>query len=103
MRYPHVEPIERFTGDVIDSLPTRHGGLNALLAPKPLKLLQENALIEATENRCRALLAQAAVNDTASIAMSVDRLSHITPEGKPYFQRILRAYAETTARKIESW
>lgn len=90
---------ERFTGDVLDALPGRHG----LIVPRPLKLLQENALIEASENRCRALLAQAAVNDTASIAMSVDRLSHIAPEGKEYYQRLLRAYAESTARRIERW
>lgn len=102
MKNLYADYTETFTGDVIDAIPTRRG-INALLAPRPLKLLQENALIEASENRCRALLAQTAMNDAGSLAMAVDRLSHVAPEGRVYYQRILRAYAETTARKIERW
>lgn len=103
MKCPNIESVvEAFSGDVIDTIPTKRG-INSLLAPRSLKLLQENALIEASENRCRALLAQSAINDTASIAMAVDRLSCVAPEGRPYYQRILRAYAETTAHKIERW
>lgn len=93
---------ETFTGDVIDSISARHG-FNTLLASRQLKLLREEALVEASENRCRALLAQSAINDTASIAMAVERLSIAVPEGKYYYQRILKAYAEMTAHNIERW
>lgn len=85
-----------FTRDVVDATPTKR-------ASRSLKLLQENALIKASEDRCRALLAQTAINDVASIAMVIDRLSCIAPEGRPYYQRILKAYAETAAHKIERW
>ena len=93
---------ETFTGDVIDTFSAGRG-FNTLLASRQLKLLQEDALIEASKNRCRALLAQSAINDTASLAMTVDRLSLVAPEGKYYYQRILKAYAETTAHNIERW
>jgi hypothetical protein len=49
------------------------------------------------------MLAQSAINDTASIAMSVDRLASLAPSGKPYYQRILSAYADTATRTIERW
>ena len=63
----------------------------------------ENALLTASENRCRALLAQSAINDSASLAMSVDRLSHVAPLGKPYYHKILAAYADNAAKTIERW
>jgi len=103
MRTPHIDyATERFTGDVIDTIPTKRG-INALLAPRSLKLLQENALLTASENRCRALLANSAMNDAASLAMSVDRLSHVAPSGKLYYQKILAAYADNAAKTIERW
>lgn len=103
MKSPNVESVvEIFSGDVVDAIPTRRS-LNTLLAPRSLKLLQENALLTASENRCRALLAQSAINDTASLAMSVDRLSHVAPLGKPYYQKILAAYADNAAKMIERW
>ena len=102
-KYPNVESVvEAFSGDVVDTFPTRRG-LNSLLAPKSLKLLQESALLTASENRCRALLTQSAINDTATISMSVDRLSHVAPLGKPYYQKILLAYANAVTRTIERW
>lgn len=62
-KYPNVESVvEAFSGDVVDTFPTRRG-LNSLLAPKSLKLLQESALLTASENRCRALLTQSTNND----------------------------------------
>ncbi len=101
MRTPHIDyATERFTGDVIDTIPTRR---NTALAPRSLKLLQENALLTASQNRCRALLAQSAINDTASLAMSVDRLSHVAPLGRPYYQKILAAYADNAAKTIQRW
>ena len=101
MRTPHVDyATERFTGDVIETIPTKR---NTVLAPRSLKLLQENALLTASENRCRALLAQSAISDTASLSMSVDRLSHVAPLGKPYYHKILAAYADNAAKMIERW
>lgn len=101
MRTPHVDyATERFTGDVIETIPTKR---NTVLAPRSLKLLQENALLAASENRCRALLAQSAISDTASLSMSVDRLSHVAPLGKPYYHKILAAYADNAAKMIERW
>ena len=87
---------ERYTGDVVD---TKH----TLAAPSSLKLLQENALLSASENRCRALLAQSVINDTASLAMSIERLSHIAPLGKPYYQDALATYAKAATKTIERW
>ncbi len=87
---------ERYTGDVVD---TKH----TLAAPSSLKLLQENALLAASENRCRALLAQSVINDTASLAMSIERLSHIAPLGKPYYQDALATYAKAATKTIERW
>ena len=103
MKYPNIESVvETFSGDVVDTIPTKRS-VNALLTPRPLRLLQENALLAASENRCRAMLAQSAIKDTASIAMSVDRLASLAPSGKPYYQRILSAYADTATRTIERW
>ncbi len=103
MKSPNVESVvETFSGDVIDAIPARRS-LNTLLAPRSLKLLQENALLTASQNRCRALLAHSAINDTASLAMSVDRLSHVAPLGRPYYQKILAAYADNAAKTIERW
>lgn len=101
MKCPNVESVvEAFTGDVVDTIPTKR---NMMFAPRSLKLLQENALLTASENRCRALLAQSAINDSASLAMSVDRLSHVAPLGKPYYHKILAAYADNAAKTIERW
>lgn len=103
MKYPNIESVvEAFSGDVVDPTPERRS-LNTLFAPRPLKLLQENAVLAASENRCRALLAQSAINDTASIAMSVDRLAHVAPAGKFYYQKIMAAYADAATRTIERW
>ena len=84
---------EAFTGDVIDALPTRRG-IGGML---------ENAMLAASENRCRALLAKNALEDTGAMALAVGRLSHMAPAGKEFYQKILRAYAETTAQQIEKW
>lgn len=43
---------EPLTGDVIDLIPTKRG-INALLAPRSAKLILENAMLEASQNRCR--------------------------------------------------
>lgn len=103
MKSPNVESVvETFSGDVINAIPTKRN-LNTLLAPRYLRMLQENALLAASENRCRALLAHSAINDTASIAMTVDRLSHVAPLGKPYYHKILAAYADNAAKMIERW
>lgn len=101
MKCPNVESVvEAFTGDVVDTTPTKR---SMMFAPRSLKLLQENALLTASENRCRALLAQSAINDSASLAMSVDRLSKVAPLGKPYYHKILAAYADNAAKTIERW
>ena len=101
MKCPNVESVvEALSGDVVDTIPTKR---NMMFAPRSLKLLQENALLTASENRCRAILANSAINDTASLAMSVDRLSHVAPLGKPYYHKILAAYADNAAKTIERW
>ena len=101
MKCPNVESVvEALSGDVVDTIPTRRG---TALAPRSLKLLQENALLTASENRCRALLAQSAINDSASLAMSVDRLSKVAPLGKLYYHKIFAAYADNAAKTIERW
>lgn len=101
MKCPNVESVvEVLTGDVVDTTPTKR---SMVFAPRSLKLLRENALLTASENRCRALLTQSAMNDAASLAMSVDRLSHVAPLGKPYYQKFLAAYADNAAKTIERW
>lgn len=93
---------ETFTGDVIDSFLTRRS-IGGLLASKSTKLMLEDAMLEAGQNRCRALLAKNALEDTGAMAFMVGRLSHMAPAGREYYQKILKAYAETTARQIEEW
>lgn len=101
MKCPNVESIvEALSGDVVDTIPAKR---NMMFAPRSLKLLQENALLTASENRCRAILANSAMNDTASLAISVDRLSKVAPLGRPYYQKILAAYADNAAKTIERW
>lgn len=101
MKCPNVESVvEALSGDAVDTIPTKR---NMMFAPRSLKLLQENALLTASENRCRAILANSAINDTASLAMSVDRLSHIAPLGKPYYQDALATYAKAATKTIERW
>lgn len=103
MRTPHVDyATERFTGDVVDTIPTRRG-IGGPLTPKSTKLMLENAMLEASQNRCRALLAKNALEDTGAMALAVGRLSQMAPAGKEYYHKILRAYAETTAQQIEKW
>lgn len=87
---------ERYTGDVVD---TRH----TLAASSSLKLMQENALLAASENRCRALLASAVVNDIASLALSIGHLEKAAPLGKPYYQDVLETYARAATKTIERW
>ncbi|MEY8392571.1 hypothetical protein AALA98_14640 [Lachnospiraceae bacterium 45-W7] len=102
MKCPNVESVvEAFSGDVIDTYPRR--GVGGLLTPKSTRLMLENAMQEACQNRCRALLAKNALEDTGAMSMMVDRLSMSAPSGKEYYHKILRAYAETTARQIERW
>jgi len=67
------------------------------------KLMLENAMLEASQNRCRALLAKNALEDTGAMALAVGRLTQMAPAGKEYYHKILRAYAETTAQQIEKW
>lgn len=93
---------ETFTGDVVDSFLTRRS-VGGLLAPRSTKLMLEDAMLEASQNRCRALLAKNALEDTGAMALVVGRLSHMAPAGTEYYNKILRAYAETTARQIEEW
>lgn len=103
MKYPNIESVvEAFSGDVVDPIPERHS-LNTVFPPRPLKLLQENAVLTVSENRCRAILAQSAINDTASIAMSVNRLSHLAPGSEFYLRKIMAAYADAATRTIERW
>lgn len=50
MKCPNVESVvEAFSGDVVDTIPTKR---SMVFAPRSLKLLQENALLTASENRC---------------------------------------------------
>lgn len=103
MKSPNIESVvEAFSGDVVDSFPTRRG-IGGLLAPKSTKLMLENAMLEASQNRCRALLAKNALEDTGAMALAVGRLSQMAPAGTEYYKKILRAYAETTAQQIEKW
>lgn len=103
MKSPNIESVvEAFSGDVFDALPTRRG-IGGLLAPKSTKLMLENAMLEASQNRCRALLAKNALEDTGAMALAVGRLSQMAPAGREYYHKILRAYAETTAQQIEKW
>lgn len=93
---------EVYTGEVLDAFPSRHG-MGALMASRSTRMMLEEARLEAGNNRCRALLAKSAMEETGALATMASRLSKMAPQGSEFYYEILRAYAQKTVQKIERW
>lgn len=88
--------------EVVPSAPTRRN-ISALFASRAGSLMLQDAMLEAGHDRCRALLAQSALQNTGSIAAMATRLSSIAPMGSEHYQAIVDAYARNAAVQIERW
>lgn len=102
-----TEPYDVYFEEVIEpspsSAPTPKRGISAFLAGHSARMLAEDAMWEAGNNRCRALIAKSAMEETAALAFAANRFSCISPQGKEIYQRILMAYGEGAIKSIERW
>jgi hypothetical protein len=88
--------------EVVPSAPTRRS-LSALFASRAGSLMLQDAMLEAGHDRCRALLAQSALQNTGSIAAMATRLSSIAPMGSEHYRSLLDAYAKGATEQLERW
>ena len=65
--------------------------------------VMEEAMVEATHDRCRALLAKAGMEHTAALSMMEMQFSNITPQGTLRYAEIVDAYAKRAADKVRRW
>ena len=88
--------------EVIPSAPAKRS-LSALFASRAGNLMLQDAMLEAGHDRCRALLAQSALQNTGSLAAMATRLSSIAPQGDEHYRAIVDAYARNAAMQVERW
>lgn len=88
--------------EVIPSAPAKRS-LSALFASRAGNLMLQDAMLEAGHDRCRALLAQSALQNTGSLAAMAARLSSIAPQGGEHYRAIVDAYARNAAMQVERW
>ena len=96
------EPTTILTGNIIEPSPARHN-LGMLSLSRSGSLMLQDAMLQAGNDRCHAMLAQTALEHTGALAMMAGRLSNIAPQGSQYYQSILAAYAEKAAEKVRRW
>lgn len=88
--------------EVIPSAPTKRS-LSALFASRAGSLMLQDAMLEAGHDRCRALLAQSALQNAGSLSAMATRLSSIAPQGSEHYRAIVDAYARNAAQQVERW
>lgn len=90
------------TGDIIEPSPMKHS-LSLLLSSRSGCLMLQDAMLQAGNDHCRALLAQTALEHTGALAVMAGRLNSIAPQGGRYYQAVLEAYAEKAVEKVRRW
>lgn len=90
------------TGDIVEPSPAKRS-LSLLLSSRAGSLMLQDAMLQAGNDHCRALLAQTAMEHTGALAMMAGRLSSIAPHGRQYYQAVISAYAEKSIEQIRRW
>lgn len=90
------------TGDIIEPSPAKRS-LSMLLSTRSGSMMLQEAMLQAGNDHCRALLAQTAMEHTGALAMMAGRLSSIAPHGRQYYQAVISAYAEKSIEQIGRW
>lgn len=105
MRTPNSyteDPSTILTGDIIEPSPMRRS-LSMMLSFRSGSLMLQDAMLQAGNDHCRALLAQTALEHTGALAVMATRLSSIAPQGSQYYQEILAAYASRAIETVGRW
>lgn len=90
------------TGDIVEPSPAKRS-LSLLLSSRSGSLMLQDAMLQAGNDHCRALLAQTAMEHAGALAVMAGRLNSIAPQGSQYYQAILAAYAEKAVEKVRRW
>lgn len=93
---------EVYGGELVESIPAKRS-LSTMLTSHAGSLMLQDAMLHAANDHCRAMLAQAALEHTGSLAVMTTRLSSIAPQGRKYYEEVLKAYAEKAAMSVERW
>lgn len=88
--------------EVIPSIPARRS-ISSILASRAGSIMLQDAMLEVGHDRCRALLAQSALQNTGSLAAMATRLSSIAPQGSEHYRAIVDAYARNATMQVERW
>lgn len=96
------DPAAILANDVIEPSPAKRS-LSMLLSSRSGSLMLQEAMLQAGNDHCRALLAQTALEHTGALAVMAGRLSSIAPQGNQYYQAILAAYAQKAVEKVGRW
>lgn len=95
-------PAAILAGDVIEPSPARRS-LGMLLSTHSGSMMLQEAMLQAGNDHCRALLAQTAMEHAGALAVMAGRLNSIAPHGSQYYQAVLAAYAEKSIEQIRRW
>lgn len=93
---------EVYGGELVESIPAKRS-LSTMLTSHAGSLMLQDAMLRAANDHCRAMLAQAALEHTGSLAVMTARLGSIAPRGREYYGDILEAYARKAAESVERW
>lgn len=99
---PAEDAADILTGDIIEPSPAKRS-LGMLLSTRSGSMMLQEAMLQAGNDHCRALLAQTAMEHTGALAMMAGRLSSIAPHGRQYYQAVISAYAEKSIEQIRRW
>lgn len=88
--------------EVIPSIPARRS-INSFLTSRAGSIMLQDAMLEVGHDRCRALLAQSALQNAGALAAMATRLCSIAPHGSEHYHAIVDAYARNAAEQIERW
>lgn len=86
-----------------ESAPAKYNIGNLLTASRSGRLMLQKAMLDVGYDKCRALLTQAAMENTATLATMTAQLSQIAPHASGYYLALLDAYARKAVDHIERW
>lgn len=91
------------TGEVIEAIPEKGRRPGIWPAARSASDILEDAVLEAQEQRFRALLAQGALQQLGALSMMESQLASIVPQSGSRFREVVDAYAEREAERIRRW
>lgn len=90
-------------GRMEEPVPVRYNIGHMLLTSRSGRLMLQDAMLEAGYDKCRALLTQSAMENTATLAAMTAQLSQIAPHANGYYLAFLDAYARKAVEQVERW